>query len=89
MTLYDTAAALMGPSMLYTIKETGRLCTRAEKKKGIVTDRWRKKERTPLYPITGSALSSPHLTENPEPDCAGESGLVQNIYGTRLDKRDS
>lgn len=77
-------------SMLFINRETGRIYTWGEKKKGIVTDRWRKKERTPLYPITGSALSCPllQLTENLDPDSARESGLAQKIYGTRLHKQD-
>ena len=78
-------------SMLFVNRETGRLYTWAEKKKGIVTDRWRKKERTPLYPITGTALSGPllQLTENLELDSARESGPTQKIYGTRLHKQES
>lgn len=69
------------PSVHHKYGETARLDIQAERKKGIVKDRWRMKENSIVsdYRLC-SVLSSPQLTENPELDSARESGLMYNMY---------
>lgn len=55
--------------MLFINRESGKFDTQAERKKGIVTERWRKRENSIVssYRLC-SVLSLPQLTENQEPD---------------------
>lgn len=59
MTQRASLTSRASPSVYHKYGETTRLDIQAERKKGIVKDRWRMKERTLLYPITGCALSCP------------------------------
>lgn len=74
--------------MLVISMETGRLDTQAERERDCDGERKRELHCIRLQALLCPVLSLPQLTENQDLDSAKESGLVQDIYGTTLQKQD-